>query len=273
MNQRRPSRSVPHTVARLPQVEFTLTTMKTTNLSALLLLLSSPLALLASPDNDRRIEAAAKESYNYRALLEDKVTVKSNDGVVTLTGKVKDKEDKALAEDTVENLPGVTRVNNEITVDSIHPEKSDGWIAWKIRGRLLVKGNVSATATKVAVVNGVVTLTGTVENEAQKTLTEVYAKEIDGVKSVRNELVILDRPSTGERMSENIDDASITTQVKYALLTHKGTSALKTKLETNDGVIVITGEARSDAEKALVTKLAQDVRGVKSVRNEMTVKP
>ena len=74
-------------------------------------------------------------------------------------------------------------------------------------------------------------------------------------------------------MSENIDDASITTQVKYALLTHKGTSALKTKLETNDGVIVITGEARSDAEKALVTKLAQDVRGVKSVRNEMTVKP
>jgi osmotically-inducible protein OsmY len=149
--------------------------MKTTNVSALLLLLSSPLALFATPDNDRRIETAAKESYNYRTVLEDTVTVKASDGVVTLTGKVKDKGDKALAEDTVENLPGVTRVKNEIKVESSHPEKSDGWIAWKIRSRLLVKGNVSATATKVAVVDGVVTLTGHADNEAQKTLTEVYA--------------------------------------------------------------------------------------------------
>jgi len=135
-----------------------------------------------------------------------------------------------------------------------------------------VKGNVSAATTKVAVKDGVVTLTGTADNEAQKTLTEVYAKEIDGVKSVRNELVVKQTPATHETIGEKIDDASITTQVKYALLNHKGTSALKTKVRTNDGVIVITGVAASEAEKALVTKLAQDVRGVTSVRNEMTVK-
>ena len=246
--------------------------MKTTNVSALLLLLSSPLALFATPDNDRRIETAAKESYNYRTVLEDTVTVKASDGIVTLTGKVKDKGDKALAEDTVESLPGVTRVKNEIKVESSHPEKSDGWIAWKIRSRLLVKGNVSATATKVAVVDGVVTLTGHADNEAQKTLTEVYAKKIDGVKSVQNEIVVMEKPATGETLAEKIDDASITTQVKYALLTHKGTSALKTKLDTQDGVVVVTGVARSDAEKALVSKLAQDVRGVKSVTNNMNVK-
>jgi osmotically-inducible protein OsmY len=69
-----------------------------------------------------------------------------------------------------------------------------------------------------------------------------------------------------------MDDASITSQVKYALLSHKSTSALKTKVTTNDGVIVVTGEASSDAEKSLVTKLASDVRGVKSVSNNMTVK-
>jgi hyperosmotically inducible protein len=246
--------------------------MKTTNVSALLLLLSSPLALFATPDNDRRIETAAKESYNYRTVLEDTVTVKASDGIVTLTGKVKDKGDKALAEDTVESLPDVTRVKNEIKVESSHPEKSDGWIAWKIRSRLLVKGNVSATATKVAVVDGVVTLTGHADNEAQKTLTEVYAKEIDGVKSVQNEIVVMEKPATGETLAEKIDDASITTQVKYALLTHKGTSALKTKLDTQEGVVVVTGVARSDAEKALVSKLAQDVRGVKSVTNNMNVK-
>jgi osmotically-inducible protein OsmY len=92
------------------------------------------------------------------------------------------------------------------------------------------------------------------------------------VKSVRNNIVVTDEPAPRNPMNETIDDASITSQLKYALLAHKGTSALKTKITTNDGVIDITGVARSDAEKSLVTKLAQDVRGVRSVSNNMTVK-
>ena len=73
-------------------------------------------------------------------------------------------------------------------------------------------------------------------------------------------------------VGEKIDDASITSQVKYALISHKSTSALKTKVTTTDGVVVITGEAANDSEKSLVSKLAQDVRGVKSVTNNMTVR-
>jgi hyperosmotically inducible protein len=242
--------------------------MKTKNLSALLVVLAGPLALFASPAEDRRIEAAAKASYNYRMVLEDHVKVKSNDGVVTLTGSVQDKDDKALAADTVENLPGVTQVKNEIIVKPTHPERSDKWIALKIRGRLLVKGNVSATTTTVAVNDGVVTLGGTADNLAQKELTQVYAEEVEGVKKVKNEIALKD----GTTVSEKIDDASITSQVKYSLLRHKSTSALKTKITTVDSAIVITGEAATAAEKSLVTKLAQDVRGVKSVTNNMTVK-
>lgn len=246
--------------------------MKTKNLSALLALVAGPIALFASPADDRKIEAAAKASYNYRMVLEDHVKVKAKDGVVTLTGTVQDKDDRALAADTVENLPGVRSVKNEITIKSRHPEHSDAWIALKIRSRLLVKGNVSAATTTVAVKDGVVTLGGTADNLAQKELTAVYVKEIDHVKSVRNEIVVKDKAPVTESIGEKMDDASITTQVKYALLSHKSTSALKTKVTTSDGVIGITGEAGSDAEKALVTKLAQDVRGVKSVSNHMTVK-
>jgi osmotically-inducible protein OsmY len=246
--------------------------MKIKNLAVLLALIAGPIALLASPATDRKIESAAKASYNYRTVLEDQVQVKARDGVVTLSGTVQDRDDKALAQDTVENLPGVTGVKNEIAVKSNHPERSDAWMAWKIRGRLLVKANVSATTTTVAVEGGKVTLGGTADNVAQKELTEVYAQEIDGVKSVKNEIVVKDSPATGETIGEKIDDASITTQVKYALLSHKSTSAVKTKVTTTDGAIVITGVARSDAEKSLVTKLAQDVRGVQSVSNNMTVK-
>ena len=75
-----------------------------------------------------------------------------------------------------------------------------------------------------------------------------------------------------ETVGEKIDDASITGQMKYALLSHEGTSGVRTKITTIDGVITITGEARSEAEKSLVTKLAHDVRGVSTVNNDMTVK-
>lgn len=246
--------------------------MKTKNLSLLLLIAASPLVLLATSETDRKIEEAAKSSYNYRTVLEDHVNVKATDGMVTLTGTVQDDGDKALAKDTVENLPGVLGVKNEIVVKSTVPEHSDAWIALKIRSRLLVKANVSATATTVDVKDGVVTLSGTASNVAQKELTAAYAKDIDWVKSVKNDLVIKEKPASTETVGEKIDDASITSQVKFALLTHKGTSAIKTKITTNDGVVAISGEAANDAEKSLVTKLAQDVRGVNSVSNKMTVK-
>lgn len=251
--------------------------MKTKTLPAFLLLVISPLVMLASSDTDRKIEEAAQASYNYRTVLEDHVKVKAKDGIVTLTGTVQDNDERALAVDTVENLPGVTAVKNEIEVKPNHPEKSDAWMAVQIRGRLLVKGKVSATSTQVAVTDGVVTLTGTADNLAQKELTGVYAREIDGVRIVENNIVVKDETTMAAEagqttMAEKIDDASITSQVKYALLTHKSTRALKTKVTTNNGAVLISGEASSDAEKALVTKLAGDVRGANSVQNDMTVK-
>lgn len=248
--------------------------MKIKNLSILLILASSPLALLASFESDRKIEDSVKDSYNYRTVLDGKVKVSAENGVVTLSGTVQDKDDSLLAADTVENIPGVAVVNNEIVVKPAYDEHSDAWIAFKVRSRLLVKANVSASSTKVAVQDGVVTLTGTAISSAQKELTSVYAKEIDWVKSVKNDMVVKDEIASmdSDKTGDNIDDASITSQVKYALLSHKATSAIKTKVTTNDGMIVITGEANSDAEKSLVTKLAQDVRGVKSVSNNMVVK-
>jgi osmotically-inducible protein OsmY len=246
--------------------------MKTHTRIALILALTLPVAAFASSSTDSKIEDAAKASYNYRTVLEDHVAVKCTDGVVTLTGIVQDRSEKTLAEDTVANLPGVVSVNNQIEVKSEFPEHSDAWIALKIRSELLIKANVSATATKVDVKDGIVTLTGTAINNAQKDLTEAYVKDIDNVKSVKNEMVVEAPPAGTATIGEVIDDASITSEVKYALLSHRSTSAISTKVTTNNSVVVISGVAGSDAEKDLVTKLAQDARGVKSVINNMTVK-
>ena len=46
---------------------------------------------------------------------------------------------------------------------------------------------------------------------------------------------------------------------------------MKTKAETQDGEVMLTGIAKNAAEKSLVTKLVADIRGVTGVKNEMTV--
>jgi osmotically-inducible protein OsmY len=120
--------------------------------------------------------------------------------------------------------------------------------------------------------DGVVFLTGTVDNRAQRDLTEAYVKDIEGVKSVNNGLVVKEIPSADQTVGTVVDDASITSQVKFALLSHRSTSALKTKITTNDGNVLVRGDADSPAEKDLVTKLTNSVRGVRSVDNEMTVR-
>jgi hyperosmotically inducible protein len=246
--------------------------MKTHTRIAYIIAAILPVALFASSSTDGKIEDAAKASYNYRTVLAGEVSVKCSDGAVTLTGTVQDKDDRALAEDTVNNLPGVVSVDNQIVVRSDVPEHSDEWIAIKVRSTLLVKANVSATSTKVAVKDGLVTLTGTASSTAQKDLTEAYVKDIDNVKAVNNDIVV-EVPATGSpTVGEDIDDASITSEVKFALLSHRSTSALSTKVITENSVVNISGVASSDAEKDLVTKLAQDSRGVKSVVNVMTVK-
>ncbi|OHE88338.1 MAG: transporter [Verrucomicrobia bacterium RIFCSPLOWO2_12_FULL_64_8] len=246
--------------------------MKPIRLTACLLLLAVPGMLRADARTDRKIEAAARASYNYRTVLEDKVEVKARDGTVILTGTVPDPDQRALAEDTVRELPGVVQVQNQIKVEPPAPEYSDGWIATKIRTKLLLTANVSFADTKVEVQDGVVTLSGAASNLAQKELTGAYVQEIAGVKSVNNLLTVPEPPADPRTLGDRIDDASITAQVKYALLTHRSTSALKTSVTTTNGLVAIEGEAGSAAEKDLVTHLAGGVRGVNAVTNNMTVK-
>ena len=132
--------------------------------------------------------------------------------------------------------------------------------------------SVSANTTEVDVKDGIVTLRGDASSQAKKELTTEYDKDVEGVKDVNNEMTVSKTSEmTMARVGGKIDDASITAQVKIALLLHRSTSALSTKVETNDGVVTMYGKASNTAEKNLVTKLANNVNGVKNVKNRMTI--
>lgn len=229
---------------------------------------------LVASETDDRIEASAKESYVFKTYLkDDAIKTDAKDGAVTLTGTVSESSHKSLAENTVENLPGVTSVDNQLKIKGEGPaEHSDGWLATKVNTTLLFHRNVRATKTSVNVTNGVVTLTGEALNLAQRDLTTEYASDVEGVKSVKNNMTVATTPAEpAETLGEKIDDASITAQVKSSLLAHRSTSSVKTKVQTTDGVVTVSGVAKNAAEKSLVTKLVNDINGVTSVINNMTI--
>jgi hyperosmotically inducible periplasmic protein len=236
------------------------------------LLVSS--ASLRANETDDRIEASAKKSYVFKThLKDDSIKTVSRNGDVTLTGTVADSSHKSLAEDTVESLPGVKSVDNQLKIKGESPaEHSDGWIGTKVKTALVFHRNVRATKTDVNVKDGIVTLSGEASSMAQKELTTEYAKDVEGVKEVNNEMTIAKNPAKpDETIGEKIDDASITAQVKSSLMSHRSTSALKTKVQTTDGVVTVSGVAKNAAEKSLVTKLVTDINGVISVNNNMTI--
>jgi osmotically-inducible protein OsmY len=226
-------------------------------------------------DNDSRIKASVRESYVFRTYLQDdNIDVDVKDGVVTLTGTVANDDHKSLAEETSESVEGVKKVDNQLeTREKMNRENNaDAWIIMKVKAALLFHRNVSGTSTEVYVKDSVVTLRGEAGSQAEKDLASEYAKDIDGVKSVDNAMSVASTPRKQEDELSAIDDASITAQVKMMLLTHRSTSALKTSVATDKGVVTVKGAAQNAAEKDLVTKLASDVRGVKKVVNEMEVK-
>jgi osmotically-inducible protein OsmY len=223
---------------------------------------------------DSRIESSAKQSYVFKTYLkDDDIKIESRDGAVTLTGFVSDEYHKSLAQETVAGLPGVKSVDNRLeeVKGAPPPVNSDEWLRDKVKTTLLFHRSVSADTTEVAVKDGIVTLRGYADSQAQKELTTEYARDVEGVKYVNNEMIVTKAPNIIRTIGEKVDDASITAQVKLTLLFHRSTSAINTKVETMNGVVTLSGKASNAAELDLATKLANDVYGVKSVTNRMTI--
>jgi osmotically-inducible protein OsmY len=240
----------------------------------LLSALTCAVAGASASDPDARIEAAARRSYNFMVILKDDTpTVSASRGVVTLTGTVANGYHKLLAEETVADLPSVKAVVNLITVQGDQPaETSDAGLVIKVRTVLLYQRQVDASATQVAVKEGIVTLSGVASSPAQRELTGEVARNVEGVKAVFNNMqVVTGAPK--KSLAEKIDDASVTAQVKASLLFHRGTHMLATRVKTDRGIVTVRGAARNPAERELVTRIIAGIRGVKRVANKMTLVP
>lgn len=70
-----------------------------------------------------------------------------------------------------------------------------------------------------------------------------------------------------------IDDATITTKIKAAVLAEPGLKALQIKVDTRDGNVTLNGTVDTPALKERAMQVARAVEGVKTVSDQLVVKP
>lgn len=76
-----------------------------------------------------------------------------------------------------------------------------------------------------------------------------------------------------ETVGAYIDDSAITTSVKARFVDSKQVDASSISVETLNGIVQLSGFAKSATEKSTAESIARNVKGVKSVKNEISVHP
>ena len=76
---------------------------------------------------------------------------------------------------------------------------------------------------------------------------------------------------TGETAGQNIDDGTLTTYVKTALAGERVNTLTRVGVETNNGIVVLTGEVETATERSRAGTVASQVKGVKRVVNNLQV--
>lgn len=124
--------------------------------------------------------------------------------------------------------------------------------------------------------SGLVRLTGTVAEDAEKELAGRIATEVKGVQEVNNQILVQSgyapAPKSAVRSyGEAVDDAGIAAEVALKIAWSKSARRLQALVDTNLGTVRLRGTADSLATKNLAGRLAETTRGVTAVDNQLTV--
>ena len=146
---------------------------------------------------------------------------------------------------------------------------NDTWLTAKTKIALAADGRVKGRHINVATKRNVVVLRGKVDSDSAKQAAEDITKMLDGVKTVKNDLQVV-APSTREAVEDK--DEAITTRVERKIAKDSHLNKADIAVQTNAGVVSLTGEVKDIMTSANASWTAWSVPGVKSVKNDLTVK-
>lgn len=144
----------------------------------------------------------------------------------------------------------------------------DSALTAQVKSALIADPVTKARQINVETFRGVVQLGGFVDTASEKDRAAQVARGITGVKEVRNDL----RVSSPQSAGQAVDDATLTIEVKAKLIDDPVTKAHHINVETQKGVVQLTGFVNSTEEKARAGELARTVDGVASLRNDLEIR-
>lgn len=144
-------------------------------------------------------------------------------------------------------------------------EDNDVWLTTKVKTALLTTSGVSVRGATVATADGAVTLRGKVRTDAEKENATLAVRGVGGVKSVHNLLQVV--PDAFESPVK-VSDLAVKEGVESALESDQSVEGV-TVASVNNGVVLLSGKARTLAGKARAIELAWNVGGVSRVANKI----
>ncbi|ADO10768.1 molecular chaperone OsmY [Pantoea agglomerans] len=180
----------------------------------------------------------------------------------------------ALADESVSQKASQTADSAGSKIDS-SMKKVDGYmddsgITAKAKAALVDDDAIKSTDISVKTHSGVVTLSGFVTSQDQAEKAVAVVQKIEGVKSVSDKLHVRDSKSSS--VKGYAGDAATTSEIKAKLLADDIVPSRNVKVETTDGVVQLSGHVATQAQSDRAESIAKAIEGVKSVKNDLTVK-
>jgi hyperosmotically inducible periplasmic protein len=189
--------------------------------------------------------------------------------------------------------------------------QSDAGVTTAVKSKLVADDTVKAYKIDVDTKDRVVTLKGQVDSEIARARAVELAKATNGVRDVVDSMVVAPAPApttgvgeaareagrdlkeaardagqaakeagrdvkdaakeSGREAGNLLGDAGITTAVKTKLLADTDVSGLKIDVDTKDGVVALSGNVNTPAEKRRAIEIARETKGVKSVKDQLKI--
>ncbi len=145
--------------------------------------------------------------------------------------------------------------------------KTDMQIQKDVMEELRWEPLLDSTEIGVAVKNGIVTLSGMVKNYSSKLAAEKAARRVSGVKAVAEDIQV------GLSPEFRRTDAEIAETILNALKWHSAVQEERIKIKVEDGHVKLEGEVEWDYQRTSARNAIENLPGIRSVLNLITVKP
>lgn len=182
------------------------------------------------------------------------VNISVQDGLVHLSGVVDAMNDKLTAEKIVSETSGVRRVENDITISAgtnFNDRDSEEIVNKRLRNSIYHNDLSGISAT---VKGGTAMLNGKAESQDLRKKAMEEASKVPGIRNVVNNITL----STGN------DDISLQNEINRLFIT----SYIDTQdvlPDVNDGVVILNGYVNNQEEASNLTKIAEEIPGIKKV--------